>query len=269
MTHRLSRLILSLLPVLGLVFGAGGAQAAEFTAESFASVPRYSSAPVGSGREPVSFIYLGTEDQIIRLFVDRGWNGADPISASSLAQAYRAARADAPYPTAPFSPAFVDGQVQDLSFQLPTEANSIRERHHTRIWLTDTVVDGQLVWVGTASLDVSIATIGSAFLPVHHIDPNLPAEREFILGHLGLAGAPYVMLTPAGAGSNSFGDDYTHDGLAAIIDLSGTPGTPAPSPTPPPAAEPEFANVSSFQPTTISERIRECFSQAASYFTGR
>ena len=254
---------------VGLTFTLpASTQAASFTAESFMSVPRYSAAPIGSGREPVSFIYIGSEDQIIRLFVDNGWSGADPISASSLARAYRAAQTGAPYPTAPFSPAFIDGQVQDLSFQLPTPANTIAERHHTRIWLTDTVIDGHQVWVGTASLDVSIATVGRAILPVHHIDPDLPTEREFILSNLGLSGAPYVMLNAAGEGSNTFGDRYTHDGLAAIVDLTDRPTTPAAPITS--TSNYYHSNtsqsVSSHQSQSISVRVRNYFDRATTYF---
>jgi hypothetical protein len=219
-----TRLLIGLIAAFSLAApGIAGAQA--LNTIPYQQLPTYSGTPVTSGREPVSFIYVGTEQQIINLFISHGWNGADSISPSTLLRAYRAARDDAPYPTAPFSPAFINGQRQDLEFQLPTA--TIRVRHHTRIWVTGaTTTDGRQVWVGTASFDNGIGTIGSTGLPVHTIDPDLDYERDFIVDSLGLSGAPYVQLNPAGGYTNTSGQATRTDGRAVVIDLDETSGNP-------------------------------------------
>jgi len=43
----------------------------------------------------------------------------------------------------------------------------------------------QSVWVATASLDTGIGVRSKAPLPTHHIDPDVDAERIYILNSLG------------------------------------------------------------------------------------
>ena len=226
--HYYSRLLPGALLATTLALSPLPTQAQSPVTIPVGELPTFSSAGIGQGREPVSFIYIGTERQIINLFISHGFSGADPLTPATLLQAYEAAKADAPYPTAPFSPAIIQGHRQDLEFQLPTSANSIRERHHTRIW--DTTVqasDGRQVWVGTASFDDGLQALGRTSLPVHHIDPNLDGEREFILDTLGFSGLPYVQLNSGGSGQNSFGNPYYTDGRAVIVDLGSPDTTPA------------------------------------------
>lgn len=249
-------------------------QAVNLSTIPLSSLPTASSAPLSEGSEPVSFIYLGTEAQITQLFTGHGWYGADRISAASLLKAYRAARDNAPYPTAPFSPAFIGSNVHDLAFQMPTPANTIAQRHHTRLWNTGlTTTDERQIWVGTASYDRSIARYGQTNLPLHHIDANLPAERQFIIRSLGVKNAQYVQLQPAGSGRNSFGDPYYFDGRAAIIDLGGSSvtstrstATPQVTPQPNPKATPAPKAAAS-STTSSKSRIKAYIESAVSRFS--
>jgi hypothetical protein len=240
MIHTIARKILLTAALLGTAMAPLSVQAAGLNAIPFRELPRYSSIPHLPGAEPVTSIYVGTEQQLIRLYVDHGYSGADPITPANILKAYRAAKTNAPYPTAPFTPAFINRRVQDLSFQLPTATNSVAQRHHTRIWLTDsTTTDGRLVWVATSSLDTSVATAGSTILPAHHIDPNLNAERDFTVHSLGLNNVPYVQFMPAQSGHNPLGDPFYTDGRAAVIDLGRAPvGTPKPVAQPTSVAQP-------------------------------
>lgn len=253
----------------------GASQAVNINTIPLSGLPTASSAPLSEGSEPVSFIYIGTQAQITQLYASHGWYGADRISASSLLKAYRAARDNAPYPTAPFSPAFIGSNVHDLAFQLPTSANTIAQRHHTRLWDTGlTTTDGRQIWVGTASYDRSIAKYGQTYLPLHHIDANLPAERQFIIRSLGLKNIQYVQLQAASSGRNSFGDPYYHDGRAAIVDLGGTgtgssvtpTATPKATPRPVPTATPAPAAQSS-STTNSKSRIKSYIDSAISRFS--
>ena len=50
--------------------------------------------------------------------------------------------------TAPVTPSFMASQPETLAFQKPTASNSLRQRHHIRIWRSDyTSPDGRPIWV--------------------------------------------------------------------------------------------------------------------------
>jgi hypothetical protein len=206
-----------MLPALLLM--PAGAQAAVAAELPYESLPRFTNNPVGERAQPISFIYVGTEAEVSQAFYSAGWLGADPATPSNLLRAYRAAKADASYPTAPFSPAFIGTNKHDLAFQMATSNNTVHERHHTRLWDSGAVTnDGRPIWVGTASYDDDIATLGRTRIPVHSIDPNIDEERQFIVGSLGLP-VEYVQIVEPQSGKNALGDDWYTDGIAAVIEV--------------------------------------------------
>ncbi|MDF2461222.1 MAG: hypothetical protein K0S68_625 [Candidatus Saccharibacteria bacterium] len=238
-------IVASLISLLLVAPGAAQAAAADLPYES---LPRFTNNPVGERAQPISFIYVGTEAEVSQAFYSAGWLGADPATPSNLLRAYRAAKADAPYPTAPFSPAFIGTNKHDLAFQMATSNNTIHERHHTRLWDSGAVTnDGRPIWVGTASYDDDIATLGRTRIPVHSIDPNIDEERQFIVGSLGLP-VEYVQIVEPQSGKNALGDDWYTDGVAAVIEvpaLSGRQTTYAA-----PASSGQSATISSYTPAS-------------------
>ena len=123
------------------------------------------------------------------------------------------------YLNAPVTPSYLNTKPQDLAFQKPTEANTLKQRHHTRIWRTGYVLpDGRPIWVATASFDDGVEFAGPAKLPTHHIDPNIDAERNFIAQSLSV---PNNLIQVVGSqlGKNGSGDPFYTDGKATIVDL--------------------------------------------------
>ena len=59
------------------------------------------------------------------------------------------------------TPTFLDGAVQDVAFEKPEGASTVRRRHHARFWQTNMTLMGSPVWVATASFD-SRLEIGTA-----------------------------------------------------------------------------------------------------------
>jgi undecaprenyl-diphosphatase len=174
----------------------------------------------GALQEPIGLIYIGSEHSLARMFKQRGWSVADKPMPLSLLRAVVTAASDKPYPSAPVTPAFLNGHVQDLAFEKPDGRATVRRRHHSRWWNTDFTYRGLPVWVATASLDTSLE-IGSAIpVPTHHISPDIDAEQAYVARELEAAGARYagrVRVSPPTTGTNAAGDQWFTRGLATVL----------------------------------------------------
>ena len=56
-------------------------------------------------------------------------------------------------------------------------------------------------------------------LPTHHFDPNVDAERTYILNSLGTTHLTFVKIVPPQLGHNASGDSFFTDGQAAVAVL--------------------------------------------------
>jgi hypothetical protein len=183
-------------------------------------LPPYSETLTGKTMEPVSFIYIGSRQQIEQLFLSHGWYRADPSTVSNTLKALAVGFQGRQYLNAPVTPSFLDTKPEDLAFQKPTASNTLRQRHHTRLWQTGfKLPDGSDVWEATASFDEGIEFAGAAKLPTHHIAPDIDAERGYIISSLGLHNVHYVQIVNPQAGKNASGDIFFTDGKAAIAKL--------------------------------------------------
>lgn len=182
--------------------------------------PHYSETLTGTRMEPTSLIFIGSQAQLEETFRRAGWYRADPPTVGNSLHEFLTAARNEQYLTAPVTPSYLDAKPQDLAFEKPTTANTLQQRHHTRIWRLPYDVNGQPVWVATASLDKGIG-IGSAVpLPTHRIDPNVDQERSYILGSLGVDHARFVRVVGPQLGHNASGDAFFTDGRAAVVPLS-------------------------------------------------
>ena len=75
------------------------------------------------------------------------------------------------------------------------------------------------MWVATASLDTGIGVGSKVPLPTHHFDPNVDAERTYLLNSLGTTHSPFVKIVPPQLGHNASGDSFFTDGQAAVAEL--------------------------------------------------
>ena len=198
---------------------AGGAPAP--TAAEVAQLPRFSEKLDGSPQNPIGLVFVGSEAQLTGAYRTAGWSIADKAGFATLARAVAAASTDQAYPTAPVTPTFLGGRVQDLAFEKPEGQATLRRRHHVRWWMTDLTWRGQPVWVATASFD-SRLEIGSAIpLPTHHIDPNIDAEQAFEVRNLVATGlvraATRFSVAPPSTGTDSQGDAWFTQGVATLL----------------------------------------------------
>ncbi|MDQ4490024.1 LssY C-terminal domain-containing protein [Sinomonas sp. ASV486] len=188
-------------------------------AASFSRLPLYSETLTGDHMEPANFIFVGTEDQLVGAFEGAGWARADRSTFANTLQAFAVGIQGGQYASAPVTPAFMAGEPETVAFQKATASNSLRQRHHTRIWRTDYAApDGRPIWEATASFDDGIEFAGAAKVPTHHIDPNIDVERAFIIGTLGYP-ERLVPLTHPQMGHNGSGDEFFTDGKAQLVVL--------------------------------------------------
>jgi membrane-associated phospholipid phosphatase len=185
-------------------------------------LPLFSEMLTGKTMEPINFVYLGSEQQIEHMFLSHGWYKADPSTLANTLKALSIGFQGHQYLNAPVTPSYLAAKPENLAFQKPTRSNSLRQRHHTRLWRTDfKLADGREIWVATASFDEGIEFAGAAKLPTHHIDPNIDAERAYIANSLGLRDIVYLRVVSPQAGTNASGDTFFTDGRAILISLAG------------------------------------------------
>jgi len=185
------------------------------------SLPKYSETLRGNRQEPMSFLIVAKNDtELVDLFKNSGWKGADYFNRNSIIRMIIAALLDQSYPTNVITPSFWNSKVHDFGFQKPTPKNIISERHHVRFWKTNIYSkDGKRLYVGTASYDTRIK-----WLITHQIDPNIDAEREYLFKDLRKSGMilnyQKIQLVGKTKGRNFAGDAFYTDGKAYFIELN-------------------------------------------------
>jgi membrane-associated phospholipid phosphatase len=186
-------------------------------------LPRWSEDLIGGRMEPISLVFVGSEDDILRAFTRAGWSRADLPTPVRVLQEGIAALRNRPDPTGPATPAFFMDRPQNFTFEKPDVGSpSIRRRHHTRMWQTlhCLVPNCRRVWVATASFDVGIELSEGLYILTHRIDPALDNERTFIAAELIEVGATHegiVTVTPPMHGKNAAGDPFWTDGRAVVL----------------------------------------------------
>jgi hypothetical protein len=186
-----------------------------------ALLPRFSAKMSGATQAPVSLIFLGSGAELLEAFTRARWHAAGRLTPRSALRAFGRGLLNKPYFTAPVFPSFLDGRLHDVAFQRTDDGGSSRRRHHARWWLTDFICEGKQVWVATASYDAGVG-LGRIFpMPIHHIDPDIDAERDYIVRSLTESGGPRVTqevrITEPMTGRNAAGDLFHTQGMAFVL----------------------------------------------------
>ena len=186
-------------------------------------LPHYTEGLTGDRQEPVSIVFVGTRAQLEAVFEAAGWTESEQFSFSAVSEGVRAAITHQSAPAGPVTPAFLAKQPNLFAFSRPV-GRTFAERHHIRLWSTAVQTEGrQSLWLATASFDRGFELAPSTGLPTHQIDPNIDAERSFVVRSLQQTGlvrrTQTVQLVPAETGVNFDGDPFHTDGRAVIINL--------------------------------------------------
>ncbi len=183
------------------------------------NIPKYSETLIGNPQEPLTFIFLAkNDDVIVQSFEKSSWFLADRVDISSVAKIAKTAAINSQYLNAPMTPSFWNAAVNNFGFEKPTDINTVRERHHIRIWKTNLKQDDYSIYVGTASLDEGIK-----WFITHKINPDIDTEKTFVEESLQSAGVissvKEVQFVSPVLGTNFSNDPFFTNGRLYIIQL--------------------------------------------------
>ncbi|WP_313006588.1 LssY C-terminal domain-containing protein [Corynebacterium variabile] len=179
--------------------------------------------------DPVNVALLGEQSQVEAAMVAAGWTRADPVDLWSSIRIVTSVVMRRSYPTAPVSPLFLFGKLQDLAFQQQVAGNPAK-RHHIRLWRTPAgwpLPGGTRVdWLGAATFDRSVGFSLFTLQITHKIDADIDVERDYVTSSLmdaGIGAELEVMadFTTGYHARNGGGDSVRTDGSLPVIDLRG------------------------------------------------
>jgi len=178
--------------------------------------------------DPVNLVVVGDFPTILSAFGGR-WDETETITLATCWKTTRAFLMGSEYRYSPVSPLFLFGRSQDFALQRIRE--SINERLHLRLWLTDLQFGSKPVWVGQVSRDIGVRfTLKTWNLTTHRIDPDVDESRDYVLEDLLEAERLQLAGYTDGVGEcertaprrNLTGDPYYTDGHRALAVVSPT-----------------------------------------------
>jgi membrane-associated phospholipid phosphatase len=184
-------------------------------------LPNHTETLLGTYQEPISLIFVGTQDRLERAFRAAGWTEAQKLNFESVKQVVLVSLRHQSDPAGPVTPSFVAEQPNTLAFNQPV-GTTFEQRHHIRIWRTQVqTTDGQPLWLATASFDKGFELGSTTFLPTHQIAPDIDNERDYVVASLQtaqmVAKAVAIQLVPPEFGHNFAGDIFFTYGKAYVL----------------------------------------------------
>ena len=194
--------------------------------------------------DPVNLALLGTAEQVHEAMSRAGWRRADELGFRSGLQIALSTLTRRTYATAPVSPLFLVGRVQEFTYQQEVEGSPAR-RHHVRFWRTPEgwyLPGGVSVdWLAAGTYDKRVGLSLFTLQVTHKIDKHVDEERDHIVRTL-TAAEPVIEATVIEHFSSGYhsrnggGDAIITDGALPVLDLrrlgsdpaaaTAVPGTP-------------------------------------------
>jgi LssY C-terminus len=171
--------------------------------------------------DPINVGLVGTEEELTQIMRAAKWSHADPLGLRSDLEIAEATVLERPYADAPVSNLYLWGRKEDLAFEQPFGPDP-RKRHHVRFWRSDKLdSDDRPLWVGSATFDKSVGLSHTTGQITHHIDADIDAERDHLIGDLAQTGdlvSKYAVdnFHETRSGRNGEGDPWTTDGRLLV-----------------------------------------------------
>jgi len=185
-------------------------------------IPQRSMTTKGVVADVVNLAFLGSQEQVQAAFLAAGWSGADSISRHSIAHNFYAVLNKSGYAREPMLTFLLDGKPQDMNWQ--KSLNSYGRRDHLRIWQWHPEGASESVWVSSSTHDngAMLSVKYKGF--VHHISPDVDAERATVIRDLNFAGCVRSVTYVSRPGvstitQNATGDLVLTDGSVAVVEL--------------------------------------------------
>jgi hypothetical protein len=162
-------------------------------------LPLYCVTPDGFASDPLNIGIVGSRLNLIESMEKAGWYTADQHSFANYARQILGIVFQREYANGPVSSLYLFGRKQDVAFEIPVNGSG-HHRHHVRFWATtfnDSAKlnvrsidwhqrrahgqEGDLLWVGAASLDIGITPIRHNMQLTHMVHPDTNSERDLIV----------------------------------------------------------------------------------------
>ena len=178
--------------------------------------------------DPLNIAVIGTVDDVLYAFMRAGWDETETIYGESIAKTIKSFILGGKYRYSPVSALYVFGRGQDIALQKARD--TIHERNHLRLWMTNISFAGKPVWIGQISRDIGVRFTMKT-ITTHKIDPDVDEARGYLLQNLWYSQSllRYAYVTGVGEArydeprSNLTGDTYFTDGLRAVMWVSSDP----------------------------------------------
>jgi len=183
--------------------------------------PRHTTTADGNQGDAINVAFVGSEEEMHRMFAAAGWYAADPITLKTSARIAADVVLHKPYAHAPVSDLYVWGRRQDAAFEQPV-GDSPKQRHHVRFWRSAEMDrHGEPLWLGAATYDERVELSRTTGGITHKISPEIDNERNKLVSDAARAGmldGCYWVdrFHPNLRGRNGGGDPYFTDGRLAV-----------------------------------------------------
>jgi hypothetical protein len=188
---------------------------------ALARSPRHTTTAQGRQGDAINVAFIGTEEELHRMFAAAGWYAADPITLKTSVRIAADVVLHKPYAHAPVSDLYVWGRKQDAAFEQPV-GDSPKQRHHVRFWCSPELDrNGEPLWLGAATYDERVELSRTTGGITHKIGPKIDSERNKLVTDTARAGVldGYYWVDPfhrVREGRNGGGDPYVTDGRLAV-----------------------------------------------------
>ena len=188
---------------------------------ALARSPRHTTTAQGRQGDAINVAFIGTEEELHRMFAAAGWYAADPITMETSIRIAADVVVHKPYAHAPVSNLYVWERKQDAAFEQPV-GDSPKQRHHVRFWCSREVDrQGEPLWLGAATYDERVELSRTTGGVTHKIGPEIDRERNKLVNDTARAGVldGYYWVDPFHKdrqGRNGGGDPYFTDGRLAV-----------------------------------------------------
>ncbi len=154
-----------------------------------ASLPMVTRTASGIPGDALNVGLVGTKKDVLGAMHAAGWFPADPITPRSGVEIVGSVILDRPYHDAPASPLYYQGKKEQLAFEKP-DGRSADRRHHVRFYARAGAGNGQPSGVARVSHFRPRRGAQSRHRTghLHHIAPDIDAERDLLMQDLRAAG---------------------------------------------------------------------------------
>ncbi len=198
------------------------------TPRLLAKIPRRVTDPQGLPGDMVNVLVVGTEDELVQVFMTAGWVKVDSGVQNTVVSAIFDSIEKKDYLTMPMSTLYLFKRPQDYGFAHAEPVRVAMSRNHLRAWKSPYEVDARPLWCIAATHDIGFERDQRNDGVTHKIDPSIDGEREYV--NVTLTGTGLVVerdhVTPADAlteAKTATGGSFHSDGRILVLVLKSSP----------------------------------------------